>query len=1191
MSGIGDLADADGDAIPDGCDVCDGDDAAGDSDGDGICDDIDTCIGDNSIDFDLDGVPDACDVCPLDNPDDSDGDGICDSNDICPGSDDLADADGDGIPNGCDSEECDGIDNDGDGFIDEGFPDSNGNGIADCVDTGLIDNDNDGYTNDVDCDDGNPAVYPGATEVCDGIDNDCDGLIDNDDPSVVGQTTYYADNDGDGFGDPDASVLSCSQPTGYVSDFSDCDDANGAVYPGATEVCDGIDNDCDGLIDDEDPSIIGLATYYADNDGDGFGDSDASVLSCSQPTGYVSDFSDCDDTNGAVYPGATEVCDGIDNDCDGLIDNEDPSIIGLATYYADNDGDGFGDPDASVLSCSQPIGYVSDFSDCDDTNADVYPGAIEICDGIDNNCDGSIDEGLSTDADGDGHYAVGSCLSPADDCDDNNADVYPGATEICDGIDNNCDGSIDEGLAIDADGDGHYAVGSCLSPADDCDDTNAAVYPGATEICDGIDNNCDGSIDEGLSTDADGDGHYAVGSCLSPADDCDDTNAAVYPGAAEICDGIDNNCDGSIDEGLSTDADGDGHYAVGSCLSPADDCDDNNADVYPGAAEICDGLDNNCNGLIDNDDPAIVGQSTYYADADGDGFGDPASTIQSCSQPFGYVIDATDCDDTNSNVYPGAAEICDGIDNNCDGSIDEGLATDADGDGHYAIGSCLSPADDCDDNNPAVYPGAAEICDGLDNNCNGLIDNDDPAIVGQSTYYADADGDGFGDPNNTVLSCSQPAGFVSDASDCDDTNSNVYPGAAEILYNGIDDDCDPSTLDSEDMDGDGYTSDIDCDDTDPSVNPGAVDIPDNGIDENCDGIDETENECSTAISGNLNINPAMSSNNKFIMETPDGIINMNDLANEDNDYSYVGMATSIKIKVKGNGKTLTVNGVDITLSANTRYEFTGDMLVSLVNTAPNNCANPNGFWWIDISGAMVCSFPDVESIEACSNNIWGILNINPSMASDNMFSMDTPNGTIDMEFLFDEGADYNYSGNASSVKIRVKGWGKLLWINGTCVWLQSNVLYEFTGDLAVCLYNTKSWSNWSKAKGHWWISISGSNICMTPELDLEKDAKAFTEAQSVSTDIVENIEVYPNPFVEFTRIDFTLTKKSKIQLIVLDVSGRLVKTINVDELASGHHSFTWDGTNNEGWKEPNGVFIIQLFTEESSNYVRVILNN
>jgi PKD repeat protein len=280
------------------------------------------------------------------------------------------------------------------------------------------------------------------------------------------------------------------------------------------------------------------------------------------------------------------------------------TVTASQDWYADADGDGYGDAGDVMNDCSQPFEYVDNDLDCDDNDDSVNPDGIEVCDGIDNNCDGVIDEGLTTDADGDGFSAPGSCGGSADDCDDNNDTVYPGAPELCDGLDNNCDGAIDEGLSPDLDGDGFTAVGSCTGSADDCDDDNDTVYPNAPELCDGLDNNCDGAIDEGLTADVDGDGFTAPGSCSGSADDCDDNNDTVYPGAPELCDGLDNNCDGTIDEGLSADTDGDGFTAVGSCTGSADDCVDDNNTVYPGAPGTGEDIDNNCNGSVEGDEAA-----------------------------------------------------------------------------------------------------------------------------------------------------------------------------------------------------------------------------------------------------------------------------------------------------------------------------------------------------------------------------------------------------------------------------------------------------------------------------------------------------------------------------------------------------------------------------------------------------------
>ncbi|MBL7943212.1 MAG: putative metal-binding motif-containing protein, partial [Flavobacteriales bacterium] len=254
------------------------------------------------------------------------------------------------------------------------------------------------------------------------------------------------------------------------------------------------------------------------------------------------------------------------------IDNGSDIVIGsMVTHYADSDGDGYGDPDSpqEIDTCFPvPAGYVLNADDCDDNDPSVNPFGSEICNGIDDNCDGTTDEGFDTDDDG---YTT--CEG---DCDDTYGNIYPGAPEICDGIDQDCDGSIDEDFDIDLD---NYTT--CEG---DCDDNDASVNPGMTEICNGIDDNCNGSIDEGFDLDGDG---YTI--CNG---DCDDSLSDVNPGTDEVCNGIDDDCDGSVDEGFDIDNDG---YTT--CQN---DCNDNDPSIFPGAVEIlCNGIDDNCNGTID----------------------------------------------------------------------------------------------------------------------------------------------------------------------------------------------------------------------------------------------------------------------------------------------------------------------------------------------------------------------------------------------------------------------------------------------------------------------------------------------------------------------------------------------------------------------------------------------------------------
>ena len=438
----------------------------------------------------------------------------------------------------------------------------------------VVDNDGDGVPSDQDCDDENPDVGPDFVEICDGLDNDCDGEIDN-----AAGDLWYEDADGDGFGDPDEVQQSCEGSGGYVADSSDCNDTLAQINPEADELCNGLDDNCDGSVDED--AAVDAQTWYTDADGDGYGDLDAAVTQCDAPSGAVLEGGDCDDSAAEINPAALEICNGVDDNC--IEGTDEDSAVDALTWYADTDLDGFGDPSNTRSSCEAPSGYGSDSSDCDDTQAAVNPEAEEICNSVDDDCDGVVDPDTSsdaltwfedTDADGYGHPSrdTQACAQPSgyvaddQDCKPYDGAINPGATEVCDGSDNDCDGDTDEGvlstwyLDYDADGygDDSSAVQACAAPTaryiaanGDCDDTDTAYNPGATAGCDGEDYDCDGLVD----SDADLDG-YADASC--GGDDCVDSDATIYPDTSGDC-ALGTSCLDILTKGYGT---SDGSYSI-----------------------------------------------------------------------------------------------------------------------------------------------------------------------------------------------------------------------------------------------------------------------------------------------------------------------------------------------------------------------------------------------------------------------------------------------------------------------------------------------------------------------------------------------------------------------------------------------------------------------------------------------------
>lgn len=356
---------------------------------------------------------------------------------------------------------------------------------------------------------------------------------------------------------------------------------------------------------------------------------------------------DCDDSDALVHPGGTEVCgNGLDDDCDGNIDDLTDSQL-FVDWHPDSDGDGFGDAAITISACAQPQGHVLDGGDCDDSDANIFPG-----------------QGCSQ-----------FCTATEIAWVNLNQVFY---LQMAEGAFASCLGSPDPAACITA-----------VLLANQDIPLSAECHTCAAERNACILQNC-------------------LAQCISAGANC------------QAC--IDNSCNPAFIQCMGlTDSDGDG-WADGS------DCAPDDPTIHPNAAETCgDGIDSNCDGN------QLEGQFMVWPDNDGDGFGSNAGGFMSCFVPPGFAAIDGDCDDSNGNISPVAIEERDGIDNNCDGLLDP-LEMDSDQDGYIAgffdgtpwLGAPILGYSDCDDSNASIFPGATEVCDGIDNNCDGQVDEDCP---------------------------------------------------------------------------------------------------------------------------------------------------------------------------------------------------------------------------------------------------------------------------------------------------------------------------------------------------------------------------------------------------------------------------------------------------------------------------------
>ncbi|MCC6624365.1 MAG: putative metal-binding motif-containing protein [Deltaproteobacteria bacterium] len=811
---------------------------------------------------------------------------------------------------------CDGRDNDCDGATDEDFPTLGAACDGDDADQCK-------RGTNVCKADGLGVVCQGdiaSVESCNGQDDDCDGQTDE--QGAVGCATYYKDQDQDGWGLASFTQCLCVRPANMATQAGDCNDGSGDVHPGRPELCNGVDDDCDGGTD-----AAGDAADLVVDDPRACEAQQGVCAGAMKPASrcvggawqacQAADYLARD----ARYQTAEQSCDGADNDCDGKVDGADPDIAALRPACASQ---------AGVCSGSlTPVGLcgASGWGACTSAvyaaHSAYFEGGQEVsCDGKDNDCDAATDEpftfggkAVGQACDGTGSCGAGVVQCRADKaaatCSTNpDGTQSQAAPEACNNQDDDCDGMTDDGLGVlqstcrlVGQCNANNVQASCTQGTWLCSYANVPGYENGVELsCDALDNDCDGTSDEDFTLveggvtkrkgDACGSGQCqgaVICHTATPAPG-DLVCSSSLAGQPEVCDGLDNNCNGSTDEGMTwtppggtpiakgQPCDGVGECGAGTVVCAASQvatCSTNPDGTTPGhVAETCNRRDDDCDGVTDDGwawSGVAVGQAC-------DGTGRCGAGVVECLAGGQGATCSTNPNGTGSQAI---AETCNGQDDDCDGPTDEGLGVYDSTclltgvcNAQNVVATCAGAGGwTCDYSGVAGYHAGDEVgyCDGRDNDCDGLTDEDDPE-VGDPCDGGDADLCAYG--VWVCLSLDDDRVGVAGAPVPIDPAPSGEPVCVDDAPSpercgGGDEDCDGQTDEPgaanckvyfRDADGDGFgvhtisaclcapdpatfmtsqSSEPDCDDALDFVYPGADELCD-GLDDDCDGATDED---------------------------------------------------------------------------------------------------------------------------------------------------------------------------------------------------------------------------------------------------------------------------------------------------------------------------------------------------------------